>query len=733
MADLSPSGVADLPISSLQSLERGDPRVLGWLKEWLQEGDLINRSDPSYDGIERAFEYVVGEQRSQEQRKLKYLPQVTINETRKAMQAHVSAITDFEPVVGWKAPPETQLQADLLNKYLLAEWITLMLDLDLGDCVKYSLAGGTGDLIVDWDPHIPLGGGHQLSARDPRDTLPLRPSYGRSVQNWEGVCFREEHSLNVLKGMYPTKAHLFRSSSDTSLGKIAGRFRMGLSRLLSPADPLDQVAYGGAAGSARRLRRGQCALYRAYFTDRTRNLTDKPIPMGTPGANWSYVVQPGQPLYPRKRLIVASDDAIIYDGPNTYFHGMLPFCRLKLWSVPWQFLGVPLFNDLLPIQDAINDTVHDIRLGIQQWVNPDITYNRNAVSEATMKLMDPRRPGKRVKVTPGFGDPWTKENGPNPQILSMAIEMWEKLTQKFESLSGTANLQALLQLRQMPSADTIEKYYNALTPEIRSEARTVELFLRDLSEMVKVNYFQFLSKAKRVQVLGSAGQALVDFDFDPNTLVPGLRPSDKGYTPELDVDNTTRDQRALFVANQLQFIVAPNSVLAIDATEQKMMRLQLARMGYYDFWSLHETLHTPNIGAPPAVPLPPITPPPPDLIQQMVAQILAPQQVPGAPPMPPNPAVLQTTIQGIMAGAIPPPKYTDPETGRTYTIDPTSGDPLEIRIPNTVTERLQAQQMMGIGQTENPAGRKASGQAPPQAETKNDRPGGRQTITESKK
>jgi hypothetical protein len=727
MADFSASGVLDLPATSADSLSRGDPRVLSWLKEWLQEGDLINRSDPSYDGIERSLEYVVGEQRSADQRKLKYLPQVVVNETRKAMQAHVSAITDFEPVVGWKGPPEAQLQADLLNKYLLAEWITLMLDIDLGDCVKYSLAAGTGDLVVDWDPHIPLGGGHQFSARDPRDTLPLRPSYGRSVQSWEGVCFREEHSVNVLKGMYPTKQQLFRAASDTSLGKIAGRFRMGLTRLLSPADPLDSIAGGGSAASARRLRRGSVALYRGYFHDRTHNLTNKSIPMGTPGANWAYVVKPGQPLYPRGRLLVATDDAIVYDGPNTYFHGMFPFCRLKLWSVPWQFLGVPLFNDLLPIQDAINDTLHDVRLGIQQWVNPDITYNRNAVSESTMRLMDPRRPGKRVKVVPGFGDPWTKERGPEPQILSMGIDLWEKLTVKFESLSGTANLQALLQLRQMPSADTIEKYYNALTPEIRNEARTVEAFLRDLAEMVKVNYFQFLSKAKRIQILGNAGQSMVDFDFDPNTLVPGLRKGDPKYTPELDVDTTSRDERAIFVASQLQFVVAPNSVLAIDSTERKMMNLQLARMGYYDFWSLHETLQTPNVGAPPAVPLPPIEPPPPDILQRIVAQVVAP----GGQPAPPG--ALQATIQAVLQGAIPPPQYTDQESGRTFTIDPVSGKILEIRIPNTITERLQAQQLLGIGQTENPAGRKASGQAPPKAETKHDQPGGRQTITESKK
>lgn len=659
---------------------------------------------------------MVGEQLSTEQRKLRYLPQIVVNETRKAMQAHVSAITDFQPVVGWKGPPETQIQADLLNQYLLAEWVTLMLDLDLGDVVKYALAAGTGDLIIDWDPHVPLGGAHQFSARDPRDTLPLRPAVGgRSIQTWEGVCLREEHSVNVLRGMFPTLTHLFKPATETALGKIAGRFRTGLSRLLSPADPLDQIT-SGSAMSARRPRRGAVVLYRGYFKDHTRNLTGKPITLGTPGSNWATTALPNQPLYPRGRLLVATDDAILYDGPNTYWHGLFPACRLKLWSVPWQFLGVPLFNDLLPVQDAINDTVHDARLGIRQWVDPDITYNRNAVSEATMKLMDPRRPGKRVKTMPGFGDPWKKEDGPNPQVLAMCLDLWTQLTTKFTDLAGTANLTALLQLRQMPSADTIQKYYEALTPEIRNEARTVEAFLSEMAALMKVNYFQFLSKAKRMQILGTAGQMLTDFDVDPNTLVPATPLGTEGYKAELDPALTTRDQRAQFIHQQLQFIVAPNSVLAIDATERKMMRVQLARMGYYDFWSLHETLQTPNVGAPPKIPLPPIEALPPGVLEGLMGTIAQ------------NPAALAMLAQG---GA--PPQYTDPTTQRTFTLDVGSGQILELRIPTTVTERLSAQALLGIGQTVNPAGRKATGGAPPRQETKGDEPGGRTTITESKK
>ena len=54
MADFSPSGVASLPQLTAESLQHGDTRVLGWLREWVAEGDAINRADPSYDLIGRA-------------------------------------------------------------------------------------------------------------------------------------------------------------------------------------------------------------------------------------------------------------------------------------------------------------------------------------------------------------------------------------------------------------------------------------------------------------------------------------------------------------------------------------------------------------------------------------------------------------------------------------------------------------------------------------------------------
>lgn len=702
MADLSGSGIYGFPVSSLDMLRGSDtmggtvsdPRIVGWIRDAVIEGDRINRDDPSFERAEIGMRYVVGEQRQDPATApLAYLPKMTINESRKVVQAHASVLTDLKPVWNYKTNNvQFQAQGQQLDRLIIAWYVNTLADIELGNWVKYSAAAGTGDLKVEWNPHARFGGDHRITACDFRDTLAWRPAPGsRNVQDWQGVIFREEYSINVLRGMYPTKAPLFNPTPDSLLGTLMGRFKSAYNRIVSPAaDTL-----GGLTGASHNLKpkSANVLTYRMFIDDQTRNLTSSKIPMGPPGAAWAYVVNPGDRLYPNKRCIIATPDNIIWDGPSPFWHGMHPFSRLCLWEVPWHFLGVSLLNDLIPIQDAINDNSNDLRLGVKKWMDPATVYDRQAVSETFMKLYDARRPGAKVKTNPTYGDGFKQLDGPNPEVLQLTMQFIEALTQKFQDLSGTANLQALLQLRQMPGADTIRQYYEAMTPELRAEGRMIEAAIRDVAEMLKVNTFQYQTQAKRVTLLGDAGLTLQDFDFDPSTLVPAMEEGQPGYTPELDKD-VPRDQRAQFFHKMFVFSVAPNSLLAMNSSEQKMLRLQLARMGYFDFWSLMEALEIPNVGAPPAIPLPPIVPPDPVAVQNSLVN----------------------------------------QDGK-FMINPTNGQIMELRVPNTITERLIAQQTMGIGMTQNPAGRKASGQETPHQESgKKDESGApRQTVSESHK
>lgn len=707
MPDFSPSGIYGLPGMTADSLRLGgDPRVLGWITEAVQEGDLINRQDPAFEMADKGMRYIIGEQRDNSQLTLQYIPYAVINKSRKAVQAHVSALTDIKPVFGYRATnPQFTFHGELLNRLTVAWWLEAMADLTLGDCIKYALAGGTGDLAVEWDTGAAFGtGDHKIIAKDFRDTLAIRPGTDPSPQTWQGVVFREAHSINAMRQKYKQFEAAFKPAPDNLLTTIMSRFRHVIARLQTPAS--DTLSGLSNMPAVRPMRPGDVVLYRTYLNDATKNLTGKPIVMGDPAANWHYVVEPGEPLYPQKRLIVSTPELVLYDGPGPYWHSMFPFGRLKLWSVPWCFLGLSLLHDTIPIQDAINDSMKDLRLGLKQWTNPDTQYDKQSVSRAFQQAFDPQRPGKKIGLTmlgSPSREPYKKMDGPQPQVLSLLLETYRQLCTEHDEQTGVANLQALMQLRQMPGADTIQKYYEAMTPELRQEGRQVEAFLRDVAQMHKFNIFQFQTSSRRMNILGDAGLALEDFDFDADTLVPSMEAQTPtpdpttgmpvmqptpGYLPSLD-RSKSRSQRAKAFARMFIFTVAPNSILAMAAQEKKMMNFQLARMGYLDFWSLHESLETPNVGNPPPIPLPPLQ-------------------------MPTDPAML---LQGLQAGKYLP----DPQR---------PGQFLEIRTPMTVTERLIAQQMMGIGMTENPAGRKASGQQAPETEQKSD---GRQTVTESAK
>lgn len=643
-----------------------DKRILGWLLEARTEGERVNKSDPSYAKMDDQINYVMGQQITGDHPA--YLHHVVINQCKKAITQHASALTDLSPSFAFRtANPRFQDHSEVLNTYTKIWWINGFVDRELLAAIQYSATCGAGDVTVEYDPNF-MGGDTRLTARDCRDTLPIRPERSGSIQEWEGVTLRESHSVNKLISRYPDKQYSIRPDSGT-LGTIFTRFMKGVQNLTSPVttlaglgdkDPNRRVTTGGAIP--------EVTLYRTYLKDRKINTSGQTVLMGKPGTNWSYLVAPGEALYPRGRLIIWTENGVLADTVNPDWHGHYPVSRLRLNPWPWLFYGIPLLNDLRGTQDAINVTVNDILQLLSQTVNRGSIWDKS-VPINIRKRFDPRRPNWKVQRPNNFTDGMKLADV--PQLPPWVLPFLQGLHAKFDELSGTANLAQLLSLRQVPSGDTLEKYTQALTPEIRMEGRAIEYFLREVSGMVKGNLFQYQTASKKFVVLGDSARLISDLDWDPDTMVPGMKEEEDGYVKELDAD-IPRDKRAQFYLTQFSFFVEPNSMLAFNSQERKMMYVQLSRAGLMDMWSLFEVLGVPNAGAPPKILLP-----------------LAGQPVELAP------------------GKLPP---------------------MELREPRTVTERLIAMQQLGLGQTVSPAGRKASGQESPEMVQ---RPDGSSTITES--
>ena len=645
-------------------------QILSWLIEAAREGEMINDSDDGLSKIDDMMSYVMGEQDTASAKRPRHpeIRRVILNRTKKAIRDHVSALTDLKPLFAWKTGNDAFKRAgNILNQYTSIWWINTFADLELADAIRYSLVGGSGDLVAEFDPTF-HGGDTHLMARDPRDTLAIRPTRERSIQSWEGVTLRESHSVNKLLAKFPGREDLFQTEAAI-LSNPKTQFRT-TTRVKGTTHTLSGL---GAKDPNRRSRPQDASpsvtLFRTFLEDRTTNLSNRRRFMGTPGSNWGYNVEPGGLLYPYKRLIVWTERGILYDGPNPYWHGLYPVARLKLDPWPWSFHGLGLMNDLKGGQDAINFMVNDILQLFSQTVNRGSVWDKQMPANE-MKRFDPREPNWKVKRPNAYSKGF--ELAEVPDLPQWALPFLQHLIGQFDDMAGVANLRALMQLRQMPAKDTIEKYTESLTSEIRLEGRQVEAVLRDLAQILKSNLFQFQTTQRRFNLLGDAGRVLEDLDYNPDTIIPSLSAGDPGYSRELD-KKVSRHERARFFTGQFNFYVTPHSMLAMQAQDRKMMYFQLARQGYMDFWTLMEMMEVPNVGTPPVVPLPPL-------------------EAPSEPPAPDTEYV-------------------------------------EYRIPATITERLIAQQKLGIGQQVSPAGRKASGQESPHMIQRKD---GSSTVAESR-
>lgn len=594
--------------------------LLNWLADAIQEGENIIKDEPSYGDIDRHISYIMGDQANKE--RPSGLANCPDNRLKTILNQTVAALTDIHPLFGFKTYNSAfKDQEDILVKLSQAWWINTFADLKLADVIKFAAGVGTGYCEVAWDSKAGGGAGDiVLRPLDPRDVLPIRPQLTGSVQDWEGVIIRTAKTPSELKQRFPDKAHrIVPDNQPTLYARTWSRARKLYSMVLSPS-AVDTVNNSNAHGTPRRMTTTD--VYTIYIKDNRLSIDNQPRIMGDPNTSWSYTVYPvgwdqipdglntdGTPkvrkakiedskLYPRGRMIIATKKAVLYDGPNPYWHGMFPVAKLCLDPWPWTLLGLGLVHDIIPIQDALNETINGILDHVRKLLRPAVVADKKAVAASVWERIDSRVPGIKIKTNPTAGK-GVEFVSPEP-LPNYTFEVLQFLTQEMDYHAGTANLSALAQLSQVPGENTIEKMQEALSPVLRLKGRLLEFFLREVGEMVKANFFQFYNLPRRVSILGDIGIAFNDFDFDPGTMIPAMSMQDEGYTQELDKSRPRADRAQWFHKN-FTFTITPNSLLAISQMTRKLMYMQLRSMQppLVDKWTLWEVLEVPNGGTPP--------------------------------------------------------------------------------------------------------------------------------------
>jgi hypothetical protein len=75
---------------------------------------------------------------------------------------------------------------------------------------------------------------------------------------------------------------------------------------------------------------------------------------GQPLYNWCYRVEPGEPLYPRGRVILTAGGCVLEDAPNPYWHAQFPFGIFRPYRVPWRLSGVSAVKPWMQMSTIMN-------------------------------------------------------------------------------------------------------------------------------------------------------------------------------------------------------------------------------------------------------------------------------------------------------------------------------------------------------------------------------------------
>jgi hypothetical protein len=568
----------------LASQERHEEELVGIITKQVKEGVTLLQKEEVWNTIPKCYAYIKGKQG---QLKSEALSRVVDNRIKRGLYEVTAALTDVRQIWNYKASDvKLKDQEVILNKLAPAWWLNTKGDRALSSTVMDAHIA-TAYIHVKWNPDLPGGGDIELIPAMTKDIIPIGPTYAESLQDWQGVAVRSTVNAEALRKLYPAKAlEIKRAQGQTFYGQD---LKEAEGSVQTP-NALERFMTGSMPSA--RNSPGTVEVLTVYYKDGTSNLADMPVLMGE-GTMSEYMVQPGKLLYPRGRCTTIIPQTVLADGPNPYWHGMFPVVRVCLEPVSETLLGNSAIGQIISLQDVLNEVLRGYEDATKQWVRRGIVVDSRSAAGANIKAIDTRKAGIQVKLNPnGGGEGFRLLDGPN--LPPFFMEMVQYIHEEIDDLLGVKDLKQLMSARTNPSEDAVQRFSESLNPVLRGKARAIEVALSEIGEMMKVNFFQFYTQKRRVQILGKDGLTLDDFDYDPGSLVP----------QSAEDDQRSRTERAMEHHKNFSFVIAPNSFLEVSHTQRKMFILQLFRENKIDPWTMYDALGITNVGPTPPISIP---------------------------------------------------------------------------------------------------------------------------------
>ena len=583
-----------------------ESELLGWINMAVREGEALLMNESEHEDTEENMRIALGhpEQGGQDKDRPFYRSTYSMNRIGKNIDDLASAITDFRPIGQFKTYNHLyDQQASILDKLMTAWWYNMDIDLKMLLLVKQSLIERTSYAQLVFNPtcHNNLGD-LDIVIRSYKDVLPIRPNSKTTIQDAVGIIIRSKNTVNWGRSRYSDKAHLIQANNEGS------QARQWASKSMTSSPILDYLERNIAR------KKTDFAIptydhYEIYVRDGSVNSSGErkwvgPGPAGDIARSpWGYWVEPCKPLYPRGRLIVVANlTTVLFDGGNPYWHGMFPIIKLTLNPSAFSFLGKSAICDAKSPHKQSNELLRGITDACRKALKPGVIVDKQAVNRQVLENFDTSDFGWKLRTNPSAGQGIIIE--PPPVLPAYILETRAECNQTIDHVMGILDMRALAQLKQLGGDTNVEQLLENLGPSIRTRGRVLEVFLREVGQMMRANFFQFYTMPRRVEILGDEGMDFEDFDFDPGSLIPAFSPQQFqesfGESAENEMSRfgpeSSRADRAMEHIKSFCYFITPNSLLSLAKTQDKLMYMQLFSIGIIDPITLLEKLEVPNIG-----------------------------------------------------------------------------------------------------------------------------------------
>ncbi len=571
------SGRPDIPLP----WERLEADVIAWADRAYSQARERAASSPTSSLIPRIIQYLSGSQWPARPTAYGNSRPVTNRMFRQYWEL-VSLLTDGKPepqIKCWDTEDgysETQrLIADLLEPWAMNPSYHDASQ----DIVGFGLlAYGVGK--VQWNRHLSGGlGDTELLSINPLRFYKLGAD-GPSTPIPECECLIECRNVTIesLVRRYGEVARLIKPDADLSSSSLRPMRPSGVSsEQWGKYSPQMQSVISQVAGS-KGMSSQSDLLYptvdeRIYWLrDPAINATSRTVRVGATVrsksgevgyANWSYLVEPGCPLFPRGRAFSVAGGRVMEDTCNPYFHnlGPGPYVEFLPLRTPWQSpSSMSLTGNLIGPQDILNRLMAGMLETIKAGLIPTIITPTDAISRADLDNLSTTISGGKVEYNPLRSGGQQPKFRDQPQFPAQALTIYDRTMREMDQTTGSAAIDAAAQKEQIPSHDTMEMIQNSRSSMVRLMGRRLENFMNRCGQMVVSNMLQFYSLGHRQAILGDKGTS--QWDFSP--LYGSLM--QKGMAPEKFV-------------RKFQFSVRPGSALSFDNETRLQAAIVLNRQG----------------------------------------------------------------------------------------------------------------------------------------------------------